>query len=300
MKIKFKLQVVAGILFAFSMVQFSCSTTKRSAVSCPDFSHSRNMKSRHALLKSTYPDQPAGYRYAPAWARPEWFKGSSKVSVGENIMVNRYPAPASGLTKKGRIDAGLFSAGMLPGRVQTTGMLIPPLKVQAPGPVAARNLPESKRPLESGLQDCDSIVLRNGDIMEAKVVEIGQHEIRYRKCGDIQGPVFVVNITDVFMIKYPNGTRDYFTSERNPASSRGGSVPKQTEGMAFGGFIGSLAGLFVFGIPLGIMAIIFGFISLGRIGRYPERYKGKGLGIASIIIGFVDVIGMLIVLAAMT
>lgn len=108
-----------------------------------------------------------------------------------------------------------------------------------------------------------------------------------------------MNITDVFMVKYPNGTRDYFTSDKSPAPSMGGTIPKKTDGLAVAGFIGSLAGLFILGIPLGIMAIVFGFVSLGKIDRHPERYKGRGFGIASIIIGAIDVIGMLIIIANM-
>jgi hypothetical protein len=44
----FKNLLVAGIVIVFALAQSSCSTSRKSAVPCPDFSHSRNMKKRHA------------------------------------------------------------------------------------------------------------------------------------------------------------------------------------------------------------------------------------------------------------
>jgi hypothetical protein len=287
------------LICAFSLIQFSCSSSQKSAVPCPDFSHSRNMKSRHARLENTYPDQKEECLSGSTWAQHSWFKGPLRFSEVKNPVVNRYPASGFVQTNKDLNIEKIFSIDMLPGRFQLSSMVIPIERVQPRRPVSMVDKSESGKPLEAILQGCDTVVFRNGDIMPAKVIEIGQREIRYRRCGDTEGPVFVANITDIFMIKYPNGTRDYFTSGRNPAPSMGNTIPKQTDGMAVGGFICSLAGLFIAGIPLGIMAMIFGSVSLGRIKSHPERYKGRGFAIASVIIGFVDVIGMLIILATM-
>jgi hypothetical protein len=299
MKIKYNLPVVAAISIAFSLVLFSCGSTKKSAVSCPDFSHSRNMKSRHAQLKNTYPDQQAAYRTNSSWARQSWNRGSSKVSERHGLAARRFSIPEYGQTNISRNSERIFPGYMQPARIHLAGMVIPIAKTPTLPVVEKTHLPAPVKSPAMNSPGCDSIVLRNGDIMVAKIVEIGQREIRYRKCGDTEGPVFVVSITDVFMIKYPNGTRDYFTSERNPAPSLGGTAPRKTDGMAVAGFIGSLAGLFIAGIPLGIMAFVFGCVSLGKIKRHPERYSGRGFAIASIVIGAIDVIGMLIVLSAM-
>jgi hypothetical protein len=299
MKIRFNLLVAAGIVFFFSIILFSCSSEKKSAVPCPDFSHSRNMKSRHAQLKSTYPDQQARFHSNSTGARQAWFKVESKVSKEEILAARQYIVPGYGQAKISQKKERIYIAYVQPLRARMAHMVIPAIRMHTPPSSTVTDIPATSKGMETGSPGCDTIVFRNSDVMEAKVVEIGQREIRYRKCGDSEGPVFVVNITDVFMIKYPNGTRDYFTSERSPAPSLGGTAPKKTDGMAVAGFIGSLAGLFIAGIPLGIMAIVFGFVSLGKIDRHPERYKGRGFGIASIIIGAVDVIGMLIVLAAM-
>jgi len=71
----------------------------------------------------------------------------------------------------------------------------------------------------------------------------------------------------------------------------------KTNGSALAGFILSLVGLFIFGFILGVLAIIFSAIGLGKIKKDPAKWKGKGMAIAGLIIGIVDIIGWLIVIA---
>lgn len=71
----------------------------------------------------------------------------------------------------------------------------------------------------------------------------------------------------------------------------------KTEGLGLAGFITGLVGLFVLGIVLGIISIIFGAISLGKISKQPEKYKGKGFAITSLILGILDVFAFFIVIA---
>lgn len=72
----------------------------------------------------------------------------------------------------------------------------------------------------------------------------------------------------------------------------------RTNGMALTGFICSLVGLFLFGLILGVLAIIFSAIGLGEINKDKTKWKGKGLAIAGLIIGIVDIVGWLIILAS--
>ncbi len=69
---------------------------------------------------------------------------------------------------------------------------------------------------------------------------------------------------------------------------------KETHLLAIIGFIASIIGLFVLGIILGILAVIFGCTSYTKIKREPEKWKGAALAIAAIVIGIVDVIGWFI------
>jgi hypothetical protein len=71
----------------------------------------------------------------------------------------------------------------------------------------------------------------------------------------------------------------------------------KTNGMALAGFICSLAGLLLFGFILGTLAVIFSAIGLGKINKDPAKWKGKGMAIAGLIIGVVDIVAWLIIIA---
>lgn len=58
----------------------------------------------------------------------------------------------------------------------------------------------------------DFIVLKNGDEIKSKVLEITQTELRYKKFDNIDGPTFTISKIDVFMIRYANGSKDVINS----------------------------------------------------------------------------------------
>jgi len=89
-----------------------------------------------------------------------------------------------------------------------------------------------------------------------------------------------------------NAVSSIFTSALSQESS-----PK-VEGLGLAGFVSSLVGLLVAAIPLGTIAIIFGAISLGKINKHPDKFKGKGFAITSLVVGIVDVVVGIILVAA--
>lgn len=54
----------------------------------------------------------------------------------------------------------------------------------------------------------DNIVLRNGEEIPAKVLEVNQTDLKYRKSANPDGPVYTAPLRDVLLIKYANGTTD--------------------------------------------------------------------------------------------
>lgn len=58
----------------------------------------------------------------------------------------------------------------------------------------------------------DNIVLRNGDEIPAKVLEINQSDLKYRKAANPDGPIYTTPLRDVFLVKYANGTKDVFNA----------------------------------------------------------------------------------------
>lgn len=64
----------------------------------------------------------------------------------------------------------------------------------------------------------DIITKTNGDEIEAKVQEVGSTEIKYKKISG-SGPVYTIAKSEVFMIKYENGSKDWFGREQKTATT---------------------------------------------------------------------------------
>ncbi|MEZ0611141.1 hypothetical protein ACAW74_21690 [Fibrella sp. WM1] len=56
----------------------------------------------------------------------------------------------------------------------------------------------------------DTILLRSGEEIPAKVLEVNQTELKYRKAANPDGPLYTAPLRDIFLIKYANGTKDVF------------------------------------------------------------------------------------------
>ncbi len=61
----------------------------------------------------------------------------------------------------------------------------------------------------------DVIHLKGGEKIEAKVIEVGVTEIRYKKIDFQEGPDYVVHKTKVEYIYYSNGQKDVFYKKKN-------------------------------------------------------------------------------------
>lgn len=57
----------------------------------------------------------------------------------------------------------------------------------------------------------DIIELKNGDDIKAKVIEISNTEIKYKKFSNIEGPIYTISKSKIVMIKYKNGEKEIIT-----------------------------------------------------------------------------------------
>jgi hypothetical protein len=76
----------------------------------------------------------------------------------------------------------------------------------------------------SSLKAQDIITLKTGEDLKAKIMEIGLNDVKYKKFENLNGPTYTLNKSDIFMIKYENGTKDVFnttTSAPAPQPSSG-------------------------------------------------------------------------------
>ncbi len=76
--------------------------------------------------------------------------------------------------------------------------------------------------LTSKLKAQDVLILANGTELQAKVIEIGENYISYKKYENLNGPTYNSPIKEVFMVIYKNGKREIFDvkdqSKVNPST----------------------------------------------------------------------------------
>ena len=56
----------------------------------------------------------------------------------------------------------------------------------------------------------DLIIQKDGEEIKSKVLEVNLEIIKYKKFDNLNGPTFEMSKSDVFLIKYENGTKDVF------------------------------------------------------------------------------------------
>ncbi len=56
----------------------------------------------------------------------------------------------------------------------------------------------------------DIITLKNGEELKSKVLNIGQKDITYKKFENQEGPSYTIQKSEVFFVKYQNGTKEMF------------------------------------------------------------------------------------------
>jgi hypothetical protein len=77
----------------------------------------------------------------------------------------------------------------------------------------------------------DTLVLNSGKVILGKVEEIGSDQIKYKKPERMDGPLYVLNRSDVSSISYSNGTKEILSNEvQSPASSASNTVAVHVAG----------------------------------------------------------------------
>lgn len=71
----------------------------------------------------------------------------------------------------------------------------------------------------SALSAQDHIILKNGNTMEAKVTEIQSAGIKYKRVDNLNGPVYALPKSEVFMILYENGTKEVINDLSAPTAT---------------------------------------------------------------------------------
>jgi len=163
---------------------------------------------------------------------------------------------------------------------------------------------------ENLLDGCDTIKLKSGEEINAIVSEIGTTEIKYKKCDNKTGPTYSIKKSDILMVTYANGSKDFFGNEKPPSENNAvivNSADAKTDPLAITSVAAVIGGIlltyafaasfFLILIPIGI---VLGFVSRSRIKKSNGKLKGNGLAGAGIITGFVFIALMIIAIIAYT
>ena len=160
---------------------------------------------------------------------------------------------------------------------------------------------------------CDELIKKDGTIIQAKIFEIGTSQIKYKKGDNKEGPTYVISKSDVFMIKFANGStelintieekeeinneEDYIPFDFTDENSNQSPIRKKGEPNALISFILSCLAFVItmianvgVGFVIAVPALILSIIGLSRQSKYKERYKRPGFALPAIIITGVTIL----------
>jgi len=139
----------------------------------------------------------------------------------------------------------------------------------------------------------DVITFKSGDQVTARVTEITDDKIKYKRCDNLEGPVFVVNKGTVETIRYANGVVEKIEAPQvvqapnpnnSPNNDRNNNYkgPKKVHPYATTALLCLLLLWWLFGIGI-ILGAVFGYLAVKEIDKDPTRYRGRKL--AKIVYG---------------
>ena len=73
----------------------------------------------------------------------------------------------------------------------------------------------------------DLIVKKDGTNVEAKVLEIGEKDIKYKKASHLDGPTYLVSVANVVYIRFEDGTTVWRPRRRIPHRRNSRSDPRR-------------------------------------------------------------------------
>ncbi|GEM_PF-2112621 len=149
---------------------------------------------------------------------------------------------------------------------------------------------------------CGKIVLLSGDTIAVELSELNRTQVKYRRCGYPDDPVFTLERADVRSVLASNGDALHNNQKvvRVSKNTKANNKPlKKDSSLATVSFIFSTLALLialaigVASLPLALVGLICGGLAYFRVTSDPERYGGKGLSMLSILFGS---LGMLLLL----
>lgn len=149
---------------------------------------------------------------------------------------------------------------------------------------------------------CFTMYLKNGDVVEVKLLQITGTEIKYQRCNKPDDPEIVISKEEVFSIKDSSGEAIYSskneTWKKDYAAADGGTDRLALAAGLTGIFALTFGILFwPVGLAAGLAAGIMGIVSLSRF-KTNRKLRGEGWAITGIVAGGLWVFFGILVLIA--
>lgn len=257
---------ITGIILSLILILSSCSSTKKTALSCPE-------------LPGYHKNQKFAFKHN---------LNNRKVFAFSHSGSHERNSPAKRSKLHHKDNARAYVTGKEP-NLLTKPILIP--LSDGPGDLSKSEFSDN---LVASIDN--SIIPFVKSSSDSNTEKAVNHKNAGKRIFTLfRGPLKSNSDSDIKLNANPeNGQSQVTVSENNSVQY---VMPPKVHGLAVAGLILGVVGLFVAGIPLGLLATIFGAVALSKIKLYPERFSGRGLAIASIILGIAAIVGAIIVLA---
>lgn len=157
----------------------------------------------------------------------------------------------------------------------------------------------------------DLITFKSGDQVLARVAEITEDKIKYKRCDNLEGPIFVVNKATVLNIRYPNGVVEKIEASTEPEyTPKTNSSPKDKDAFYSEQKVHPLAGWALVAWLIGAPTLTLGYIAalilsnkaIKDITLQPKKWRGmqlaqvvRGLSLVCLTLAL---LGLIILIAA--
>jgi hypothetical protein len=162
------------------------------------------------------------------------------------------------------------------------------------------------------------MVMGNGDKLIVKIETITENKITYRKCDNLEGPLYEESLSKVESLNFANGKVEKIASRADengeynvsaPGSQSSASNANQAKEKKpvepFG-----LASIITFAVSwvtasilpgfagvLSLASLVFAIISLVRFKDEPNKYRGKWMPLTVVVLFILGVIALLFLIA---
>jgi len=66
----------------------------------------------------------------------------------------------------------------------------------------------------------DNIILKNGEDINTKIIEINESNVKYKKYNNLDGPLYTISKDEIFLIKYSNGEKEILSNNSSNSKSK--------------------------------------------------------------------------------